>query len=79
MFKRISLLIAVALMAVMMLAATAGVGYAKITPAEPPTCENNGGQLPGGQQPNCKNDGGLTQNEGTCAQNPQDKCPRGQQ
>jgi hypothetical protein len=75
--KRISLLIAVALMAVMMLAATAGVGYAKITPAQPASCENNSGQKPGGQQPNCKGEG-LTQNEATCAENPTGKCPKGQ-
>jgi hypothetical protein len=54
---------------------------AKITPAQPPSCTNGGGNEPGGQQPNCNPSagGGLTQNPGTCAQNPQNKCPPGQQ
>ena len=51
---------------------------AKITPGTPPSCENKGGSLPPGQQPNCHNDNGLTQNPGTCASNPADKCPPGQ-
>ena len=44
---------------------------AKITPR---SCENNGGQLPPGQQPTCQG-GGLTQNPAT---NPAGHAPPGQ-
>jgi hypothetical protein len=44
--------------------------FAKITPGSPASCENGGGNEPGGQQPNCKG-GGLTQNEATPATNQQ--------
>jgi hypothetical protein len=73
--KRISLLIAALMMALTM--SFGGVAFAKITPAEPASCENGGGQLPGGQQPNCKG-GGLDQNEATPATNPSGKAPPGQ-
>ena len=76
--KRISLLLAVAMMAAMMMVATSAPAFAKITPAEPPSWENKGGQEPGGQQPNCKGEG-LVQNPGKCASNPTGKCPPGQQ
>jgi hypothetical protein len=54
---------------------------ARISPAQPPSCTNGGGNEPAGQQPTCNGSagGGLTQNPGTCAQNPQNKCPTGQQ
>jgi hypothetical protein len=75
--KRISLLIAALMLALTMSFGGAGAAFAKITPAEPPSCENGGGQLPGGQQPNCKG-GGLEQNEATPATNPTGKAPAGQ-
>jgi hypothetical protein len=53
---------------------------AKITPATPPSCENRGGQQPGGQQPNCQGEG-LEQNPGspgTPATNPSGHAPPGQ-
>jgi hypothetical protein len=51
--------------------ATAGTASAKITPR---SCENGGGQLPPGQQPDCKG-GGLDQNPAT---NPAGHAPPGQ-
>jgi hypothetical protein len=51
--------------------ASAGVASAKITPR---SCENGGGQLPPGQQPDCKG-GGLDQNPAT---NPAGHAPPGQ-
>jgi hypothetical protein len=51
---------------------------ASITPGSPPNCTNGSGKLPPGQQTECSNDGGLTQNPGTCASNPETKCPLGQ-
>ena len=73
--KRVSLLIAALMMALTM--SFSGVAFAKITPAQPPSCENGGGQLPKGQQPNCKG-GGLTQNPAKPATNPAGKAPPGQ-
>ena len=49
-----------------------GVAFAKISP---PSCENQGGNLPGGQQPVCTG-GGLEQNP---AQNSAGNAPPGQQ
>ena len=77
MIKRISLLLAVAMMAAMMMVATSAPAFAKITPAQPPSCENGGGQQPGGQQPNCKGEG-LTQNPPKPATNPAGHAPPGQ-
>jgi hypothetical protein len=74
--KRITLLIAALMMALSM--SFGGVAFAKITPAEPPSCENAGGNQPGGQQPTCTG-GGLTQNESTPATNPSGNAPPGQQ
>ena len=51
---------------------------AKITPAQPPSCTNGGGNQPGGQQPTCTG-GGLTQNPATPAKNPAGHAPPGQQ
>jgi hypothetical protein len=51
-----------------------GVAEARITPVNT-GCVNNGGQYPGGQQPNCTG-GGLTQE--TENQNPAGKAPPGQ-
>ncbi len=51
---------------------------AKITPAQPPSCENQGGQQPPGQQPTCTGSG-LTQNPPTPATNPAGHAPPGQQ
>jgi hypothetical protein len=70
--KRITLLIAALTMALTM--SFSGVAFAKIT-AEPVSCTNQGGQQPGGQQPQCKG-GGLDQE--TENQNPQGKAPPGQ-
>ncbi len=75
--KRISLLFAALMLALTMSFGGAGMAFAKITPAQPPSCENGGGQMPGGQQPNCKG-GGLEQNPATPATNPADKAPPGQ-
>jgi len=77
--KRIGLLMMVALVAAMMMVATAAPAFAKITPAEPPSCETGGGgNLPPGQQPTCQG-GGLEQNEATPATNPAGAAPPGQQ
>ncbi len=79
MIKRIGLLMVVALVAAMMLVATAAPGFAKITPAQPPSCETpSGGNQPPGQQPNCQG-GGLTQNPAKPATNPAGHAPPGQQ
>jgi hypothetical protein len=75
--KRISLLVAALMMALTISFGGAGAAFAKITPAQPPSCENGGGQQPGGQQPNCKG-GGLKQNDPTPATNPSGKAPPGQ-
>ena len=48
------------------------IALAKISPK---SCENAGGNQPGGQQPNCKGSG-LTQNPAT---NPAGQAPPGQQ
>ena len=63
------------------LAAIAALGALALVPAgtagakiSPPSCENGGGQLPPGQQPDCKGSG-LTQNPAT---NPAGKEPPGQ-
>jgi hypothetical protein len=76
--KRITLLIAALMLALTMSFGGAGMAFAKITPAEPASCENKSGQEPGGQQPNCKG-GGLTQNEAKPAKNPAGNEPPGQQ
>ena len=68
--KRITLLISALVLALMM--AFGGMAFAKITPA---SCENQGGNLPPGQQPVCEG-GGLTQNPAT---NPAGNAPPGQQ
>ena len=78
MIKRIGLLMVAALMAAMMMVATAAPAFAKITPAEPPSCENKAGHEPPGKQPSCGNSEGLIQNPGKCAANPTGKCPPGQ-
>ena len=75
--KRMFTVLAVALVMAALFVATAMPAFAKITPAQPPSCENNGGQLPGGQQPTCTG-GGLTQNEATPATNPAGHAPPGQ-
>jgi hypothetical protein len=74
--KRISLLFTALMLALTMSFGGAGAAFAKITPAQPPSCENGGGQLPKGQQPNCKG-GGLKQNEATPATNPAGNEPGG--
>jgi len=68
--KRIALLFAAVTMALTM--SLGGVAFAKITPA---SCENQGGNLPPGQQRVCTG-GGLEQNPAT---NPAGNAPPGQQ
>jgi hypothetical protein len=65
-------LVALFLMALMAL--SAGSAFAKISPVDT-SCQNNGGNQPGGQQPSCTG-GGLTQN--TENQNPAGHAPPGQ-
>jgi hypothetical protein len=74
--KRITLLVAALMLALSM--SFGGVAFAKITPAQPPSCENGGGNEPGGQQPTCNGEG-LTQNPATPAKNPAGNEPPGQQ
>jgi hypothetical protein len=74
--KRIAAVLAVASVAVGMSVGSAG---ASITPGQPASCTNGGGQQPPGQQPNCNNDGGLDQNPATPATNPAGHAPPGQQ
>jgi hypothetical protein len=75
---------AVTLSVAMLVSSLATPVQAKITPGTPPTppsCENNGGQQPPGQQPTCTG-GGLEQNPGTPgtpATNPAGHAPPGQQ
>lgn len=69
---------AVTLSVAMLVSSLATPVQAKITPAEPPSCTNGGGNEPGGQQPNCQGEG-LTQNEGSPARNPAGNEPPGQQ
>jgi hypothetical protein len=68
--KRLTLLLAVVVMALSM--AFSAVAFGAISPAN---CTNAGGNLPGGQQPVCTG-GGLTQNPAT---NPAGHAPSGQQ
>ena len=68
--KRILLLVAAFVMALMM--AFGGGAFGAISPAN---CTNGGGNQPGGQQPVCTG-GGLTQNPAT---NPAGQAPPGQQ
>ena len=69
---------AVTMSVAMLVSSVATPVAAKITPAQPPSCENRGGQQPGGQQPNCQGEG-LTQNPATPATNPAGHAPPGQQ
>ena len=69
---------AVALSVAMIVSSVAAPVQAKITPAQPPSCETpSGGNQPPGQQPNCQG-GGLEQNEATPATNPAGHAPPGQ-
>ena len=54
---------------------------ARITPAQPPSCTNHNGDTIGTTCPGSSASPGQghEQNPGTCAQNPQNKCPPGQQ
>jgi hypothetical protein len=69
--------LAVALSVAMLVSSIATPAAAKITPAQPPSCENPAGNEPGGQQPECQGEG-LTQNPATPATNPAGKAPPGQ-
>jgi hypothetical protein len=68
---------AVTMSVAMLVSSVATPVAAKITPAQPPSCENRGGAQPGGQQPECQGEG-LTQNPATPATNPAGKAPPGQ-
>jgi hypothetical protein len=68
---------AVTLSVAMLVSSLATPAAAKITPAQPPSCENRGGNQPGGQQPTCEGEG-LTQNPATPATNPAGHAPPGQ-
>jgi hypothetical protein len=69
---------AITLSVAMLVSSLATPVQAKITPAQPPSCTNNGGNQPGGQQPTCNNDNGLTQNPAKPATNPAGHAPPGQ-
>ena len=69
---------AVTLSVAMLVSSLATPVQAKITPAEPPSCENPGGNEPGGHHPTCTG-GGFTQIEATPATNPSGNEPPGQQ
>src|SRR5215211_4782392 len=69
---------AAALSVAMIVSSVAAPVQAKITPAQPASCENPSGSLPPGQQPNCQGEG-LTQNPPTPATNPAGHAPPGQQ
>ena len=68
---------AVTLSVAMLVSSVATPVQAKITPAQPPSCENPSGSEPPGQQPTCKG-GGHTQNPATPATNPSGHAPPGQ-
>jgi hypothetical protein len=68
---------AVTLSVSMLVSSLATPAAAKITPAQPPSCTNGGGNEPQGQQPTCQGEG-LTQNPPTPATNPAGKAPPGQ-
>ena len=68
---------AVTLSVAMLVSSLATPVQAKITPAQPPSCENGGGNLPQGQQPTCQGEG-LTQNPAKPATNPAGHAPPGQ-
>ena len=70
---------AVTLLVAMLVSSLVTPVQAKITPAQPPSCTNGGGNQPGGQQPTCNNDNGLTQNPAKPAKNPAGNEPPGQQ
>ena len=69
---------AVTLSVAMLVSSVVTPVQAKITPAQPPSCENGGGNQPGGQQPTCQGQG-LTQNPAKPAKNPAGHEPPGQQ
>jgi len=77
--KRIILMFTLAAMLVVALTVTAAPSFAKITPAQPPSCENKAGHLPPGKQPSCGSSEGLTQNPAKPALNPAGHAPPGQQ
>jgi hypothetical protein len=69
---------AVTLSVSMLVSSLATPAAAKITPAQPPSCETpNGNNQPPGQQPNCQG-GGLEQNPAKPATNPAGHPPPGQ-
>jgi Spy/CpxP family protein refolding chaperone len=76
--NRVLTFLAVALVMAAMMVVMSAPAFAKITPAQPPSCENAGGNEPGGQQPTCQGEG-LTQNQATPATNPSGNEPPGQQ
>ena len=73
--KKLLMTVAIAAPLALSLTLASGGGVeAKITPV-PTSCENKGGQEPGGQQPECKGGGLVQQKEN---QNPAGKAPPGQ-
>ena len=73
----IAIFAAVAILAAAVMPTFMTQASAKISPAQPPSCTNGGGQQPGGQQPTCNGEG-LTQNPAKPATNPSGHAPPGQ-
>jgi hypothetical protein len=68
---------AVTMSVAMLVSSVATPVAAKITPAQPPSCDNPAGKQPPGQQPTCSGEG-QTQNPPTPATNPAGHAPPGQ-
>jgi hypothetical protein len=74
MIRRITMLVAAALLALTM--SFGSVAFAKITPVDTACTKESGNPTPGGQQPSCKGGGNFEQESEN--QNPSGKAPPGQ-